>query len=110
MANTFKNKVLASIGTTAQGYVTPAATTTTVIGMVISNRTTANIKVSATVTDTSAASLVAYLVKDAIVPVGGNIVVVGGDQKVVLETGDKLFVSSDTGASADLVISMMETT
>lgn len=109
MANTFKNKVLASIGGTAQGYTVPASTTTTVIGMAIANRTTSTIKVNAEVVDTSA-GVTAYLVKDGIIAAGGNLVVVGGDQKVVLETTDILRVSSDTASSADVVISMMETT
>ena len=109
MANTFKNKVLASVGTSTQGYTAPASTTTTVIGMAVANRTANTIKVNAEVVDTSA-GVTAYLVKDGIIAAGGNLVIVGGDQKVVLETTDVLRVSSDTESSADVVISMMETT
>ena len=109
MANTFKNKVLASVGTSTQGYTTPASTTTTVIGMAVANRTANTIKVNAEVVDTSA-GVTAYLVKDGIIASGGTLVIVGGDQKVVLETTDVLRVSSDTESSADVVISMMETT
>jgi hypothetical protein len=109
MANTFKNKVLASVGASPQGYTTPASTTTTVIGMAVANRTANTIKVNAEVVDTSA-GVTAYLVKDGIIAAGGNLIIVGGDQKVVLETTDVLRVSSDTASSADVVISMMETT
>lgn len=109
MANTFKNKVIANIGTTADGYTVPAATTTTVIGMTIANTTTDIIKVDVTVVDTSETET-AYLIKDAIIAPGGNLVTIGGDQKVVLETTDELNVESDTESSADVVISMMETT
>lgn len=109
MANTFKNKVIASIGTSPQGYTVPSATTTTVIGMTVANRTASNITVDVEVVDTSAA-VTAFIVKDAIVAPGGSIVVIGGDQKVVLETTDVLQVTSDTASSADTVISFMETT
>lgn len=108
MANIFKNKVLASIGTVADGYTVPASTTTTIIGMTVANRTESSIRVDVTVVDTSAA-VTAYLLKNILVPAGSSIVPIGGDQKVVLETTDELNVVSDTNSSADVVISMMET-
>jgi hypothetical protein len=49
-----------------------------------------------------------YLVKAAPVPVGGSLVVVGGDQKVVLEPGDAIKVTSDTASSADVVLSHLD--
>lgn len=110
MANTFKNSVTASIGTSATDvYTAPGATTTTVIGAAVSNRVASTIAVDATVTDTSG-SVTAYLVKAAPVAAGGALVLIGGDQKVVLETGDKITVTSDTAASADVVISVLEQT
>jgi len=110
MANTFKNSVTASIGTTPTDvYTAPAATTTTVIGAAVSNRVASAIAVDATVTDTSG-SVTAYLVKAAPVASGSALVLVGGDQKVVLETGDKITVTSDTASSADAIISVLEQT
>ena len=110
MANTFKNSVTASIGTSATDvYTAPGATTTTVIGAAVSNRAASPIAVDATVTDTSG-SVTAYLVKAAPVAAGGALVLIGGDQKVVLETGDKITVTSDTATSADVVISVLEQT
>jgi hypothetical protein len=110
MANTFKNSVTASVGTSATDvYTTPALTTTTVIGAAVSNRTASPISVDATVTDTSG-GVTAYLVKAAPVVSGGALVLIGGDQKVVLETGDKITVTSDTASSADVVISVLEQT
>lgn len=110
MANTFKNSITASVGTSpVDVYTAPATTTTTVIGASVSNRTTSAISVDATVTDTSGA-VTAYLVKAAPVASGSALVVIGGDQKVVLETGDKITVTSDTAASADVVISVLEQT
>jgi hypothetical protein len=110
MANTFKNSVTASVGTSATDvYTTPALTTTTVIGAAVSNRAASPISVDATVTDTSG-GVTAYLVKAAPVVSGGALVLIGGDQKVVLETGDKITVTSDTASSADVVISVLEQT
>jgi hypothetical protein len=51
-----------------------------------------------------------YLIKDATVPVGGTLVVVGGDQKTVLITGDALKVISSTAASADVITSVLNIT
>jgi hypothetical protein len=51
-----------------------------------------------------------YVVKAAPVPVGSSLVVVGGDQKVVLEADDVLKVTSDTASSADVSLSILEIT
>jgi predicted 2-oxoglutarate/Fe(II)-dependent dioxygenase YbiX len=50
------------------------------------------------------------MVKEAEIFEGGSLVAVGGDQKVVLEAGDILKVTSDTASSVDTLISYMETT
>jgi len=49
-------------------------------------------------------------VKDAPVPVGGSLVVIGGDQKVVMEPGDVLKVTSDTASSANVHMSHLDIT
>ena len=51
-----------------------------------------------------------FIVKNAEIFEGGALVAVGGDQKLVLETGDKIKVSSDTAASVDTIVSVMEQT
>ena len=51
-----------------------------------------------------------YLVKDATVAVGGSLVIVGGDQKVVLEPADVLKVETSAAASADCFASLLEIT
>jgi hypothetical protein len=50
------------------------------------------------------------LVKAAVVPVGGSLVIVGGDQKVVLEAADVVSVVTSAAASADAVLSVLEIT
>lgn len=49
----------------------------------------------------------AFLVKDATVLPGGAIVIVGGDQKVVLEAGDSLTAYASASNSADAAISYL---
>lgn len=104
MANTFKNYPSAAVGTSAVTLVT-ASTATTVIGMTISNVTTSTITVDVYCTIGGSDY---YLVKSAVVPVGGSLVPIGGDQKLVLETGDALKVVSSASASADVIVSVLE--
>ncbi len=110
MANTFKNKLERQIGTSLtaiESYTVPASTETTVIGLTVSNTTAATIEVDVTVND---ATNDYYVVKTAPVPSGGSLVVVGGDQKLVLTTGDSVKIKSDTATSADAVMSILEIT
>lgn len=108
MANTFKNAFSASIGTSAVDvYTVPSATTSTIIGASVANIDSSAVNVDVTVTDTSG-TITAHLVKGAPVPVGGALVVIGGDQKVVLEATDKITVTSDTASSIDAVVSILE--
>lgn len=104
MANTFKNYVNQSVGTSPVTVVT-ASTATTVIGMTVANTSASPITVDVYVT-ISATNY--YLVKAATVPVGGALVPIGGDQKLVLETGDALKVVSSAATSADVICSVLE--
>jgi hypothetical protein len=45
-----------------------------------------------------------------VVPVGGSLVIVGGEQKVVLEVADALKVLTSAASSADCVVSYLEIT
>lgn len=110
MANDFKRKLSRSIGTslTAVGsYTVGASTQTTVIGLTVANTTASQVLVDATVNDGSNDT---YIVKNAPVPAGGSLVIIGGDQKVVLETNDSIKVKSDTATSVDAVMSILEIT
>jgi hypothetical protein len=106
MANTFKNSITGSIGVTnTTVYTTPNLTSTTVIGMSVANVAASNINVSATLTSGSST---VYLVRNATVPVGGSVVLVGGEQKLVLTANNYLSVSSSLASSADVVVSVLE--
>lgn len=110
MANSFKRFLSANIGTSfaaVGGYTVPASNTTTAIGLSIANTSNVGVNVDV-VLDNSTAQF--YIVKTAPVPVGGALIVIGGDQKVVLEAGDSIQVKSDTATSVDAVFSILETT
>jgi len=114
MANAFLSETDTAIGTSAASVLTCGASTeTTVIGMSIANIVTSQILVDVQLdasARTSGAEDSVYLVKGAPIPVGGSLVVVGGDQKVVMEPGDVIKVTSDTASSADVVISHLDIT
>jgi mannose-6-phosphate isomerase class I len=108
MASTFKNALKSGVGTTpVVCYTTPVSTTTTVIGLSIANTHNATIYVDVDVTDTSA-GVTAKAGKQLLVPVRGSIIVIGGDQKLVLEAGDIVTITSSTANSADVIMSVLE--
>lgn len=106
MANKFTNKGTASIGTTATTiYTAPASTTATVIGITIANVYTSPVYVDVIV---NISGNNYYLIKGAIIAVGGALVPVGGDQKLVLNTGDYIKVVSTQASSIDTIVSVLE--
>lgn len=110
MANYFKNNIVSSIGTNGSiVYQVPSATTTTVIGVNVANTSNQNISVSVMARDNSG-NKVAYLVKDALIVQGSSTVLIGGEQKLVLETTDFLSVTSSLANSADVIVSVLELT
>jgi hypothetical protein len=108
MANTFTSYVNKNVGTSAATVVTVASSTqTTVIGMSCANTTSSPVTVDAYFTRSAVDY---YLIKGATVPVGSSLVIVGGDQKVVLITSDVLKVVSSTATSVDVVTSVLNIT
>lgn len=108
MANTFKNYTQRNVGTSAVAvgsYTVPASTETTVIGLSVANVTAGTVKATVVHNDGSNDT---RIVKDAEILAGSSLIVVGGDQKLVLETGDSVKVSSDTATSLDVVMSILE--
>jgi len=111
MANTLKNVQLNNISTTATTlYTTPANTTTIVIGATAANiLANNNINFSMTMHDSASAPGV-HVVKNATIAPGGSLVPIGGDQKVIVETGHYLKASSSDSDSVDLILSIVEQT
>lgn len=110
MANTFNRKLSRNVGTslTAIGsYTVGASTKTVVVGLVLCNTTGGTINVDCTLNDGTNDY---YVIKNAPVTAGGSLVVVGGDQKIVLTTNDSIKVKSDAASSLDATMSIMEIT
>lgn len=108
MANLFKSYPVKDVGTSPSTvYTCPAATQTTLIGLSVANTSASPITADAYVTRSAVDY---YLVKDATVAVGGSLVIVGGDQKVVMEPTDVLKVETSAATSADCFASLLEIT
>lgn len=105
----FKSQVTPNISVAATpSTITPtvsAGTTATVIGLSLANTVSTAITVSAKLNKSGGSS--AFLVKDATVLPGGALVIVGGDQKVVLEAGDTITAYASAGTSADAIMSYL---
>lgn len=108
MANSFTSYLNKDVGTSAATVVTIGASTqTTIIGMSCANTSASPVTVDAYITRSGTNY---YLIKGATVPVGSSLVIVGGDQKVVLVTSDVLKVVSSTAASVDVTTSVLNIT
>ena len=107
MANAFKLVTNTGVGTSAAPIHTGASSTeTTIIGLTIANIVTSQIEVDVQIENNDGDNI--YLIKAAPVPVGSALVVVGGEQKVVLNASDVLKVTSNTSTSADVALSILE--
>ena len=110
MANNFKRYTSRDVGTSAVtvgSYTVAANTQTTAIGLTLSNTSNSAITVSAIHNDGANDT---YIVKGATLPSGGSLIAIGGNQKVVLETGDSIKVSASANTSVDAILSVLEIT
>ena len=110
MANTFKLKTKANVGVTTVGiYTAPAATTTVVIGITLSNTSGSGVNVGVAVSRTSDTKEDVHLLKNAPIPQGSSLEFMAGN-KIVLEATDTVTVDSDTNNSVDASLTIMEIT
>lgn len=110
MANIFYRKLSRNIGnvaTSVGSYTVGSDTKSIVLGLTVSNVTGSTINVDVYVNDGSNNF---YLVKGAPISAGGALIPIGGDQKLVLATGDSLRVVTDSVSAADAIMSIMEIT
>jgi hypothetical protein len=108
MANTFKNKITAGVGSSvATVYTCPSATTAVVIGVTLCNLKTSGVEGTLALTDASVSATVSIL-KSAPIPSGSSIIAVGGEQKIVLEAGDALKVTASEASAIDVMLSVLE--
>ena len=110
MANNFKNKLSANIHNATSefanvgSYTVPSGCVATVIGLSIANVANTGIEVDVALNSAGANTTI---VKAAPIPVGGSLVAVGGDQKIVLETNHSMMVKALSG-NVDVVMSILE--
>lgn len=109
MATAFKNSITGIIGTESHRvYKCPTGTTATIIGLSLANISAS--EVTGNVIIKANTSFQAHIIKDAPIPVGSSLVVIGGDQKVVLEAADEIRVKGGASASLSAVLSVLEQT
>jgi len=103
MANTFKSYLAANITTQSTVLTGAVATQTTLIGLSLANTTNGAAAVTVTL---SRSSVEYHVIKGAVVPAADTLVLYGGDQKLVLQSGDLLKVTSS--AAVDVIASVLE--
>ena len=116
MANTFKIKTNAAMPATAGSpltlYTCPGSTSTVVLGLLLCNvdtsQRTVDVKIESDTSDTETNETV-FLVKDAPVPAGGSLELLGGN-KVVMQATDVMKIDADVAAKIDATLSIMEIT
>jgi hypothetical protein len=108
MATVFKNKLSTGIGTaTTPLFQTNIATTTTVIGLSLTNTTAGIIQASIQLQDT-VTSTTAYYVQNVTIPSNTSFRVVTGGEKLIMGGGTNVIIYSNTASSMDLVMSWVE--
>ena len=124
MANTFRNKTSKEVGTSffqvgansagasqSGAYAVPSSTKTTVIGLSVSNVTTSSVDVDVALSATMANTTIDISLGTTIpVPAGSTVVLIGGDQKLVMETGELVKIKSSAASSVDVIMSILEIT
>ena len=104
MAQNFRRYTSNAVGTSAATIFT-ADSYDTIVGISVSNVTTSAINVSVYIND---GSNDIHLVKDAPITAGGDLQVVDGGAKFVVQNNDALKVISDTASSADVWVSAVD--
>ncbi len=110
MANVFETFTSRAVGnslTAVGGHTVGGSTTETCIGLTVSNILGASVSVTVTYNDGSNDT---NIIKNAPLPSGSSLVPIGGDQKIVLTTGDSIKVSANTASSIDAVMSVLQQT
>lgn len=107
MAQNFRRYTLNAVGTAAADIPDGANFDSydTIVGIHIANVTTNAINVDCYIND---GTNDIYLVKGAPIAAGGALQVLDGGAKVVVQSGDRLWVQSDTASSADVWVSAVD--
>jgi len=107
MAQNFRRYTLNNVGTTASDIPNGANFDSydTIVGIHITNITANQVLVDCYIND---GTNDIYLIKDTPIAAGGALQVLDGGAKVVVQSGDRLWVQSDTAASLDVWVSAVD--
>ena len=105
MAQDFRNAVARDQGTTAASILS-GGNYDAVIGIRCTNILTTTIKVDVYVVRSSANY---FLAKNASIPPGGSLELIQGGSKIVLVSGDVLWLDCDTASGLDIWVSYIDT-
>jgi len=100
---TFTNATARNLTTASAIYTCSNANGATVIGLSIANVHTGAVTASVVLDDGTNET---HLIKDGPIPVGGALVVGGGDQKIVVKNTEAINVSASN--NVDVIISVLE--
>ena len=104
MAQNFRRYTSNDVGTSAATLFT-ADSYDTVVGISVSNVTASAVVASVYIND---GTNDIYLVKDAPIPAGSALQVLDGGAKFVVQSGDRIYVQSDTASSLDVWVSTVD--
>jgi len=106
MANNFKNYAQSAVGISPTTiYTAGAGVQTTVIGFTVSNNLETSITANVIV---NIGGSNYYMARKVPIDPGNSLVPIGGDQKLVLESGDYISVSTSDASSSDVIMSALE--
>jgi len=107
MAQNFRRYTENNVGTAAVDIPdgTDFDSYDTLVGISLSNVAASAINVDCYIND---GTNDIYLVKEAPIPVGSALQVLDGGAKVVVQSGDRLYVKSDTASSLDVWVSAVD--
>ena len=107
MAQNFRRYTLSAVGTVAADIPDGANFDSydTLVGIHITNIVSNAVTVSCYIND---GTNNIYLIKDAPIAAGGALQVLDGGGKFVVESGDRLYVQSDTASSVDVWVSAVD--
>ena len=104
MAQNFRRYTNNNVGTSAVTSFT-ANSYDTVVGISIANITGSAVNADVYIND---GTNDIYLVKTAPIPSGSALQVLDGGAKFVVQSGDRLFIISDTASSIDAIVSVVD--
>lgn len=109
MPNTFKSVFVSSVGTTSQNFYTcPLSTQTVALGLSAANTTSNPTTITFSVSRGTPTATKYNIIYNANVPVGSSLVVLGGDQKMVLQAGDVVSAQAGATGAIDVTFSILE--